>query len=167
MLRLLAALSFFFLASCEQYDKIPPGSWEQHQDIDHFIDESVVKKSSESSEIWERRFLSKYGKYTDYFHGSIYYSSDTASWLRSSHPVASNGNAYGIEQNCVYGPLQKKSAVAWKVTMIKNLRITPSVSTETCDVSQPMKVLSDTLSGFRPSRCCDNSCMMYDNQLVY
>ena len=56
----------------------------------------------------------------------------------------SNGKEYGIEQNCVYGPLQKISAVAWKVTMIKNQRITPSVSTETCDVSQPMKVLSDT-----------------------
>ena len=26
--------------------------------------------------------------------------------------VASNGNAYGIEQNCVYGPLEKISAVA-------------------------------------------------------
>ena len=65
-------------------------------------------------------------------------------------------------------PLKKYLPWPEKDRMIKSLRITPSVSTETCDVSQPMKVHSDTLSGFRPSRCCDNSCMMsYDNQLVY
>ena len=70
--------------------------------------------------------------------------SDTASWLRrSSHEeaamtVGSNDNTYGIEQNCVYGPLPWPEKSQW----LK--RITPSVSTETCDVSQPMKVLSDT-----------------------
>ena len=65
-------------------------------------------------------------------------------------------------------PLKKYLPWPEKDRMIKSLRITPSISTETCDVSQPMKVLSDTFSGFRPSRCCDNSCMMsYDNQLVY
>ena len=70
--------------------------------------------------------------------------SDTASWLRRSSceeaatTVASNDNMYGIEQNCVYGPLSWPEKSQW----LK--RITPSVSTETCDVSQPMKVLSDT-----------------------
>ena len=72
--------------------------------------------------------------------------SDTASWLRRSSreeaatTVASNDNTYGIEQNCVYGPLPWPEKSQW----LK--RITPSVSTETCDVSQPMKVLSDTVS---------------------
>ena len=65
-------------------------------------------------------------------------------------------------------PLKKHLPLTEKVTMIKNQRIAPSVSTETCDVSQPMKRLSDTLSGFRSVGCCDNCCMMsYDNQLVY
>ena len=50
--------------------------------------------------------------------------------------VASDGNAYGIEQNCVYGPLQKHLPWPEKVTMIKNQQITPSVSTETCDENE-------------------------------
>ena len=57
--------------------------------------------------------------------------SDTASWLRRSSreeaamTVASNDNTYGIEQNCVYGPLLWPEKSQW----LK--RITPSVSTET------------------------------------
>ena len=80
--------------------------------------------------------------------------------------VASNGNAYGIQYSVCSDPLKKHLPLPEKVTMIKNQRITPSVSTKT--VSQPMKMLSDTLSGFRPAGCCDNYCMMsYDNQLLY
>ena len=58
--------------------------------------------------------------------------SDTASWLRRSSreeaatTVASNDNTYGIEQNCVCGPLPWPEKSQW----LK--RITPSVSTETC-----------------------------------
>ena len=85
--------------------------------------------------------------------------SDTASWLRRSSreeaatTVASNDNTYGIEQNCVYGPLPWPEKSQW----LK--RITPSVSTETCDVSQPMTVLSDTYRVWFPTfchGCCDN-----------
>ena len=83
--------------------------------------------------------------------------SDTASWLRRSSreeaatTVASNDNTYGIEQNCVYGPLPWPEKSQW----LK--RITPSVSTETCDVSSQWKCSAIRIvSGFRPSGCCDN-----------
>ena len=65
--------------------------------------------------------------------------------------VASNGNAYGIQYSVCTDPLENHLPWPEKVPMIKNQRITSSVSTETCDVSQPAKLLSDTLSGFRPS----------------
>ena len=95
--------------------------------------------------------------------------SDTASWLRRSSreeaatTVASNDNTYGIEQNCVYGPLPWPEKSQW----LK--RITPSVSTETCDVSQPMKVLSDTYRVWFPTFwVLRQLCVLsYDNQLVY
>ena len=95
--------------------------------------------------------------------------SDTASWLRRSSreeaamTSASNDNTYGIEQNCVYGPLPWPEKSQW----LK--RITPSVSTETCDVSQPMKVLSDTYRVWFPTFwVLRQLCVLsYDNQLVY